>query len=63
MKTPGKRVLLLLWGYNCRHPYENVHYACQGIWELPPEKPHDDHEITRCVCPCHDGFSPYTGER
>lgn len=60
-------IMDLYWGVNCRVVDEVLphHEQCFGLYEQPPE---DDSvsltkDFTRCVCPCHDGFDPLTGER
>jgi hypothetical protein len=60
-------VVDLYWGSNCRGTDEVpvCHEQCFGLFEQPPE--HElvsrTRDFTRCVCPCHDGFDPFTGER
>jgi hypothetical protein len=57
----------LWWGVHCRVVEEMFpqHEQCFGLYQLPPEdgSASGTQDFTRCVCPCHDGFDPVTGER
>ncbi len=53
------------WSVNCRASIDprDQHWMCRGLWEWPEDNGEPSGQHTRCVCPCHDGFDPETGER
>jgi len=65
MRRGRNAVADLYWSISCRASIEprDQHYLCTGLWEQPNEDGTGSGEFTRCVCPCHDGFDPDTGER
>jgi hypothetical protein len=50
------------WTIPCRIS-GNKHWACPGLWEWPNDNGEPSGSFTRCVCACHDGFDPKTGDR
>jgi hypothetical protein len=74
MTVVRHNVMHVYWSPMCRSldAHYNGHEYCGGLWECPPEfnwtlekdyLTSTTKDFTRCVCPCHDGFDPDTGER